>query len=186
VALLVMDATEFITAQDTHVAGYIKEACKGIVLVVNKWDLADQDTRDDYVALVDRRMKFIAHAPILFVSALTGLGVKNIIPVALEAWDERQKKLPDDVIDALIKEAVASHAPPPRGTKRLEVYRAYQGGTNPPSFTFLVNDPLLVHFSYQRYLENRLRQTFGFYGTSLKLLFKKASRRPTKTGGAKS
>ncbi len=186
VALLVMDATEFITAQDTHVAGYIKEACKGVVLVVNKWDLADQDTRDDYVALVDRRMKFISHAPILFVSALTGLGVKNIIPVALEAWDERQKKLPDDVIDGLIKEAVASHAPPPRGTKRLEVYRAYQGGTNPPSFTFVVNDPLLVHFSYERYLENRLRQTFGFYGTSLKLLFKKASRRPTKTGGAKS
>jgi len=186
VALLVMDATEFITAQDTHVAGYIKEACKGIVLVVNKWDLADQDARDDYVALVDRRMKFIAHAPILFVSALTGLGVKNIIPVALEAWDERQKKLPDDVIDGLIREAVASHAPPPRGTRRLEVYRAYQGGTNPPSFTFLVNDPLLVHFSYERYLENRLRQTFGFYGTSLKLLFKKASRRPIKTGGAKS
>jgi len=183
VALLIMDATEFITAQDTHVAGYIKEACKGIVLVVNKWDLADQDTRDDYVAAVDKRMKFIAHAPILFVSALTGLGVKNIIPIALEAWDERQKQLPDDVIDGLVKEAVASHAPPPRGTKRLEVYRAYQGGTNPPCFTFLVNDPLLVHFSYERYLENRLRQTFGFYGTSLKLLFKKASKKSSKIGG---
>ncbi len=183
VALLIMDATEFITAQDTHVAGYIKEACKGIVLVVNKWDLADQDTRDDYVAAVDKRMKFIAHAPILFVSALTGLGVKNIIPVALEAWDERHKQLPDDVIDGLVKEAVASHAPPPRGTKRLVVYRAYQGGVNPPCFTFLVNDPLLVHFSYERYLENRLRQTFGFYGTSLKLLFKKASKKSSKTGG---
>jgi len=183
VAMLVMDATEFITAQDTHVAGYIKEACKGIVLVVNKWDLADPDARDDYVAAVDKRMKFIAHAPILFVSALTGLGVKNIIPVAMEAWDERQKLLPDDVIDKLIKEAVAAHAPPPRGTKRLEVFRAYQGGVNPPSFTFLVNDPLLVHFSYERYLENRLRQTFGFYGTSLRLLFKKASRRSSKTGG---
>jgi len=183
VALLIMDATEFITAQDTHVAGYIKEACKGIVLVVNKWDLADPDTRDDYVAAVDKRMKFIAHAPILFTSALTGLGVKNIIPIALEAWDERQKQLPDDVIDGLVKEAVASHAPPPRGTKRLVVYRAYQGGVNPPCFTFLVNDPLLVHFSYERYLENRLRQTFGFYGTSLKLLFKKASKKSSKTGG---
>ena len=183
VAMLIMDATEFITAQDTHVAGYIKEACKGIVLVVNKWDLADPDARDDYVAAVDKRMKFIAHAPILFVSALTGLGVKNIIPIALEAWDERQKKLPDDVIDGLVKEAVASHAPPPRGTRRLEVLRAYQGGVNPPSFTFLVNDPLLVHFSYERYLENRLRQTFGFYGTSLKLIFRKGSRRLSKTGG---
>jgi GTP-binding protein len=183
VAMLVMDATEFITAQDTHVAGYIKEACKGIVLVINKWDLIDPDARDDYVALVDKRMKFIAHAPILFVSALTGLGVKNIIPVAMEAWDERQKKLPDDVIDKLIKDAVASHAPPPRGTKRLHVFRAYQGSTNPPSFTFLVNDPLLVHFSYERYLENRLRQTFGFYGTALKLIFRKASKKPGKTGG---
>ncbi|MEI6186037.1 MAG: ribosome biogenesis GTPase Der, partial [Dehalococcoidia bacterium] len=183
VAMLVMDATEFITAQDTHVAGYIKEACKGIVLVVNKWDLADAEARDDYVAAIDKRMKFIAHAPILFVSALTGLGVKNIIPVALEAWDERQKLLPDDVIDGLVKEAVASHAPPPRGTKRLVVYRAYQGSNNPPSFTFLVNDPLLVHFSYERYLENRLRQTFGFYGTSLKLTFRKASKKSSKTTG---
>jgi GTP-binding protein len=183
VAMLVMDATEFITAQDTHVAGYIKEACKGIVLVINKWDLADAEARDDYVAAIDKRMKFIAHAPILFVSALTGLGVKNIIPVALEAWDERQKLLPDDVIDGLVKEAVASHAPPPRGTKRLVVYRAYQGSNNPPSFTFLVNDPLLVHFSYERYLENRLRQTFGFYGTSLKLTFRKASKKSSKTTG---
>ncbi len=183
VAMLVMDATEFITAQDTHVAGYIKEACKGIVLVINKWDLVDPETRDDYVAAVDKRMKFLAHAPIVFVSALTGLGVKNIIPVALEAWDERQKQLPDDVIDGLVKEAVAAHAPPPHGTKRLLVYRAYQAGANPPTFTFIVNDPLLVHFSYQRYLENKLRQTFGFYGTSLKLVFKKGSKKQSKSGG---
>ena len=184
VALLVMDATEFITAQDTHIAGYIKEACKGIVLIVNKWDLADRDQQDAFVALVDKRMKFVAHAPLLFTSALTGLGVKNVIPIGLEAWGERKKQLPDDVIDKLVKDAVASHAPPPRGTKRLEVFRAYQAGISPPSFTFMVNDPKLVHFSYQRYLENRLRQTFGFSGTSLKLLFKKAARRrSTKSGG---
>ncbi|MGA9047432.1 MAG: ribosome biogenesis GTPase Der [Dehalococcoidia bacterium] len=183
VALLVMDATEFITAQDTHIAGYIKEACKGIVLIVNKWDLADRDQQDAYVRDVDKRMKFIAHAPLLFTSALTGLGVKNVIPIGLEAWSERKKQLPDNVIDRLVQEAVASHAPPPRGTKRLEVFRAYQAGINPPSFTFMVNDPRLVHFSYERYLENRLRQTFGFSGTSLKLLFKKAGKRPTKSGG---
>lgn len=183
VALLVMDASEFITAQDTHIAGYIKEACKGVVLLVNKWDLVDGDMRDEYMDVIDRRMKFIAHAPVLFVSALTGLGVKDIIPVALEAWRERQKQLPDDVINKLIREAVGAHAPPPRGTRRLEVVRAYQGGTNPPSFTFLVNDPALVHFSYERYLENRLRQTFGFAGTSVKMQFRKASKRSSKTGG---
>lgn len=183
VALLVMDAGEFITAQDTHVAGYIKEASKGIILIVNKWDLAEDSMREEYLGELDRRMKFIAHAPVLFVSALTGAGVKDVIPVALEAWRERQKKLPDPVIDKLIHDAVLAHAPPPKGTKRLQVFRAYQGGINPPSFTFLVNDPNLVHFSYERYLENRLRQTFGFTGTSLKLLFKKGSRRSTKSGG---
>ncbi len=183
VALLVMDATEFITAQDTHVAGYIKEASKGIILLVNKWDLIEEDRRDDYMGEIDRRMKFIAHAPVLFVSALTGLGVKNIIPVALDAWRERQKQLPDTVIDKLIQDAVLSHAPPPKGTKRLKVFRAYQGGINPPAFTFVVNDPNLVHFSYQRYLENKLRQTFGFTGTSLKLLFKKGSKTSAKSGG---
>jgi GTP-binding protein len=183
VALLVMDASEFITAQDTHVAGYIREACKGIVLVVNKWDLADEDAQAEYVALLDKRMKFIAHAPILFVSALTGLGVKNVLPVALEAWEERQKQIPDNVIDRLIKDAVASHAPPPKGTKRLLVFRAYQAGNNPPCFTFLVNDPQLVHFSYERYLENKLRQTFGFSGTAIKLQFKKASKKAAATGG---
>jgi GTP-binding protein len=178
-----MDATEFITAQDTHVAGYIKEASKGIILLINKWDLIDDSRRDDYLAEVDRRMKFIAHAPVLFVSALTGLGVKYIIPPALDAWHERQKHLPDTVIDKLIQDAVLSHAPPPKGTKRLKIYRAYQGGINPPTFTFVVNDPKLVHFSYQRYLENKLRQTFGFTGTSLKLLFKKGSKTSVKTGG---
>jgi len=183
VALLVMDASEFITAQDTHVAGYIKEACKGIVLLVNKWDLVDDSMGEEYMRVLDKRMKFVAHAPVLFVSALTGAGIKDIIPVALEAWKERQKQLPDTTIDDLIRDAVLAHAPPPRGTKRLEVFRAYQGGINPPSFTFLVNDPALVHFSYERYLENKLRQTFGFSGTSLKLLFKKASKRSSKAGG---
>ena len=183
VALLVMDASEFIAAQDAHIAGYIKEACKGIVLIVNKWDLADAGSQDEYVALVDKRMKFIAHAPILFISGMTGLGVKNVLPVALEAWGERQKQLPDNVIDRLIKDAVAAHAPPPKGTRRLLVFRAFQAGSNPPSFTFLVNDPQLVHFSYERYLENRLRQTFGFSGTSLKMTFKKASKKAGQSGG---
>jgi GTPase len=183
VALLVMDATEFITAQDTHVAGYIKEASKGIILLINKWDLVDDTMRDSYLNEVDHRMKFIAHAPVLFVSALTGRGVKDIIPTALDAWKERKKQLPDPIIDKLIQDAVLAHAPPPRGTKRLRVYRAYQAGINPPAFTFVVNDPRLVHFSYERYLENRLRQTFGFTGTSLKLQFKKGSIGSAKTGG---
>ena len=114
-------------------------------------------------------------------------GIDGIIPKALEVWQERQKQLPDPVVDKLIKEAVTAHTRPRKGLKQLEVIRAYQAGINPPSFAFMVNDPELVHFSYQRYLENKLRQTFGFSGTSLRLLFKKArSRKLEKVGGEKA
>jgi len=175
IALLVTDAAEFITAQDVHIAGYVKQACKGMVLVINKWDLVSGQPKEAYAEQIEQRLKFMSHVPALYVSAKSGYGVDKIIPKALEVWGERQKQLPNPVIDKLIKEAVAAHAPPRKGLKRLVVVRAYQMGINPPSFAFLVNDPSLVHFSYQRYLENRLRQTFGFSGTSLRLLFKKAS-----------
>ena len=177
VALLVTDATEFLTAQDAHIAGYVKQACKGMVLVINKWDLISEQPKEIYAQQFEQRLKFMAHAPVLYVSAKSGQGVDAIIPKALEVWQERQKKLPDSVIDKLIKGAFIAHSPPRKGLKELKVVRAYQTGVNPPSFAFLVNDPRLVHFSYQRYLENKLRQTFGFSGTSLRFLFKKAPSR---------
>ncbi len=187
IALLVIDAAEFITAQDIHIAGYIKEACKGMILIINKWDLVSRQSPEDYATQARQRIKFIAHVPILFVSAKLRQGVDKIVPTALQIWQERQKQLPDTVIDKLIKQAVHSNAPPRKGLKRLEVIRAYQNGINPPSFSFVVNDPNLVHFSYERYLENKLRQTFGFSGTSLRFLFKKAPprRKLTKAGGRK-
>lgn len=187
IALLVVDATEFITSQDIHIAGYIKEACKGTILVINKWDLVSKQSPEEYAAQARQRIKFIAHVPILFVSAKLRQGVDKIVPLALQIWQERQKQLPDTVIDKLIKQAVHSNAPPRKGLKRLEVIRAYQNGVNPPSFFFLVNDPNLVHFSYERYLENKLRQTFGFSGTSLRFIFKKAPprRKLAKGGGRK-
>jgi GTP-binding protein len=184
IALLIIDANEFITTQDIHIAGYIKEACKGMILIINKWDLVPKQSSEEYAALVRQRIKFIDHVPILFVSAKLGQRVDKILPTAMQIWQERQKQLPDAVINTLVKKAVRSHAPPRKGLKRLEVIRAYQDGVNPPSFFFLVNDPNLVHFSYQRYLENKLRQTFGFFGTSLRFSFKKAPRRRlAKTGG---
>ncbi|MBM3173951.1 MAG: ribosome biogenesis GTPase Der [Chloroflexi bacterium] len=174
IALLVTDATEFIAAQDIHIAGYIKQACKGMVLLVNKWDLVQDNPQSAYAEQIEQRLKFMSHAPVLYVSAKTGQGVNAIIPKAMEVWQERQKQLPDKVIDTLIKEAFLSHTPPRKGFRQLEVVRAYQSGVNPPTFAFLVNDPKLVHFSYQRFLENKLRQTFGFSGTALQLLFRKA------------
>jgi GTP-binding protein len=187
VALLVTDATEFITAQDVHIAGYIKQAGKGMVLVVNKWDLVSEQPKEAYAQQIQQRLKFMAHVPVLYVSAKFGRGINDIIVRALEVLQERQKQLPDPVVDKLIKEAVMAHTRPRKGLRQLEVIRAYQAGINPPSFALLVNDPELVHFSYQRYLENRLRQTFGFSGTSLRLLFKKAkSRKFQKVGGEKA
>ena len=187
VALLVTDATEFITAQDVHIAGYIKQAGKGMVLVINKWDLVSEQPKEAYAQQFQQRLKFMAHVPVLYVSAKFGRGVNEIVVKALEVWQERQKQLPDDVVDKLIKDAVMAHTRPRKGLRQLEVIRAYQAGINPPSFALLVNDPQLVHFSYQRYLENRLRQTFGFSGTSLRLLFKKAkSRKLQKVGGKKA
>ena len=183
VALLVTDATEFITAQDVHIAGYIKQSGKGMVLIINKWDLASEQPKELYVGQIQQRLKFMSHAPVLYVSAKFKRGVDEVIPKALEVWREGQKQLSDPVVDKFIKQAVMAHTRPRKGLKQLEVIRAYQAGTKPPSFTLLVNDPELVHFSYQRYLENKLRQTFGFSGTSVRLLFRRApSRRLQKAG----
>lgn len=182
VALLVTDATEFLTAQDLHIAGYVKEACKGMVLVVNKWDLVSGGI-EDYADCFSERLKFMSHAPVLYVSAKTGHNVEKVVPEALQVWRERQKRLPDKVVDKLIKDAVLAQSPPRKGLKRLRILRAYQSDVNPPSFTIIVNDPELMHFSYQRYLENRLRQTFGFRGTALRFSFKKTTdKRPERTG----
>jgi len=187
VALLVTDATEFITAQDVHIAGYIKQAGKGMVLVVNKWDLVSEQPKEAYAQQIQQRLKFMVHVPVVYVSAKFRRGIDEIIVRALEVLQERRKQLPDSVVDKLIKEAVMAHTRPRKGLRQLEVIRAYQAGINPPSFALLVNDPELVHFSYQRYLENKLRQTFGFSGTSLRLLFRKAkSRKLQKVGGVKA
>ena len=177
VALLVTDATEFLTAQDVHVAGYVREASKGMVLLVNKWDLVPKGSKREYVYQVEQRLKFMSHVPVLYVSAKLRQGTNQIMGQAQEIWDGRQKHLPDPVVDKLIKEAVVAHAPPRVGLRQLEIARAYQVGVNPPTFVFLVNNPKLVHFSYQRYLENRIRQVFDFSGTPLRLIFKKAPHR---------
>jgi len=184
VALLVTDAAEFITAQDVHIAGYIKQSGKGTVLIINKWDLVSDLPRDVYLGELKKKLKFMTHVPVLFVSAKFSRGVEEVIPKALEVWQEGQKRLSDEVVDKFIKQSVASHTRPRKGLRQLEVFRAYQSGIRPPSFTLVVNDPKVVHFSYERYLENKLRQTFGFTGTSVRILFKKKapSRKLQKVG----
>jgi len=180
VALLLIDAGEFITAQDMHIAGYIIEVGKGMILVVNKWDLVPQEQRQEFKQSAEQRFKFASYTPIIYISAKLGQGINKILPQAWEIWQERQKRLPQSEVDELVKQAVSSYPPPRTGSRRLHITRAYQDESQPATFVLKVNDPKLVHFSYRRYLENKLRQGFGFRGVPLKLIFTKVSRKINK------
>ncbi|MCL0050316.1 ribosome biogenesis GTPase Der [Dehalococcoidia bacterium] len=173
VCLLVLDASDMLTAQDAHIAGYIRDAYKGILLVVNKWDLADELglTKKDRVLEVERNLKFLHYAPMLFVSAKTGFGVSQILPAAAEINQARTKRLDPAELRDMVKRAIERH--PPMTKRYFHLRDVIQPDVVPPTFVFAVNNPALVHFSYQRYLENSLRDAFGFTGTPLRLVFKK-------------
>ncbi len=172
VVLLVLDAAELLTAQDTHIAGYIQQATKGIILVVNKWDLTADESRAKCSRYIQRRLKFMPYAPILYISAKLGQGINEILPLAFQVYQERLKRLSTAVVNSVVQQAVAAHSPPRVGNKQLKILYATQAEVNPPTFVFFVNNATLVHFSYQRYLENALRQSFGFVGTPCRLIFK--------------
>jgi GTP-binding protein len=180
VALLLIDASEFIAAQDMHIAGYIIDAGKGVMLLVNKWDLVPQEHRERFKRSLERRLGFASYAPVIYISAKLGQGIDGILPLAWEIWQERQKRIPQTEVDALIKRVMGSYPPPRTGSRRLRVVRAYQDESQPATFILEANDPNLVHFSYHRYLENRVRQGFGFRGVPVKLIFTKAARRINK------
>ncbi len=172
IALLVLDATDLLTAQDRHVAGYIQQAVKGIVLVVNKWDLVVDKNTTEYNRYIRGELKFMSYAPVLYTSAKLGQGVDKIMPQVQRVYAERLKRLPTAGVNSVVRQVLATHSPPRRGGRQLKILYATQAETNPPTFVFFVNDAKLMHFSYRRYLENRLRQAFGFAGTPLRLVFK--------------
>jgi GTP-binding protein len=175
VVLLLLDAVEGVNAQDAHIAGYILEEAKSVVVVVNKWDLVEKDTytMQTYVEHIYTTLRFLDYVPVLFVSALTGQEVDQVLPTALRVQEERLTRIPTAELNRILQEAVARHAPPSKAGKRLKFYYATQAAVDPPTFLFFVNDPRLVHFSYERYLENRLREYCGFLGTPLRLSFRK-------------
>jgi GTP-binding protein len=177
VALLLIDASEFITAQDMHIAGYIIEVGRGIILLVNKWDLVPQELRREFKQRMERRLRFASYIPIIYISAKLRQGINGILPQAWEIWQERQKRIPQSEVNELVKQAVSSYPPRHMGSRQLRIARTYQGESRPATFVLEVNDPKLVHFSYQRYLENKLRQGFGFHGVPLKLIFTKTTRK---------
>lgn len=172
VALLVLDATELLTSQDGHIAGYIQQAAKGVVLVVNKWDLAVNQDMTETKRYIGKKLKFMSYAPVVYTSAKLGRGVDRVIPEAFEVYRERQKRIPTTEVNDLVQRAVAAHTLPRKGKKQLKILYATQAEVNPPTFVFFVNDPSLIHFSYRNYLENKLRQSFGFDGTPLRFVFK--------------
>lgn len=175
VVVLLLDAPEGVTDQDTHIAGYTVEEARGIVLVVNKWDLMKGADISQYAKGVRQAFRFIPYAPLLFVSALMGQRVDTVLETALRVYQERLRRVSTSGLNKLLREVVASHSPPSKGGKRLRFYYATQAEVDPPTFVFFVNDPQLVHFSYRRYLENRLRETFGFEGTPLRFYFRRRS-----------
>ncbi|MBI2303727.1 MAG: ribosome biogenesis GTPase Der [Chloroflexi bacterium] len=175
VVLLVMDATEGMTAQDVHIAGFAQEAYTGLILVANKWDLVEdkEKSRASLEAELPRRLKFAPNSPLALTSALLGWGVAQVLTVALDVGEERARSSPPQMVEDLVRRAVAAHPPPFSGTRKLLVEGGRQVGVKPPTFVFQVNEPRLLHFSYQRYLENRLRQTLGFPRVPLRLVFKR-------------
>jgi len=172
VVLLVLDATELLTSQDEHIAGYIQQAAKGVVLVVNKWDLAVNKDMAETNRYIRSRLKFMSYAPVVYTSAEFGQGVDGVMPQAFEVYQERLKRLPTTEVNSVVQQAVAAHTLPRKGNKQLKILYATQAEVNPPTFVFFVNDAKLIHFSYQHYLENKLRQSFGFAGTPFRLVFK--------------
>ena len=179
ITLLVTDATELATAQDSHIAGLAWEMCRGLVLVVNKWDLVEDGSRyaqQETEAKIRERIHFMSYVPVCFTSALTVRGIDPLMRTVLELQQERSRFVPARELQYIMAKALASHSPPPvKGHSRERVYfsRLRQVGINPPTFLFTVDNPQLVHFSYERYLENQIRANFGFDRTHLKLVFKK-------------
>ena len=175
VALLVLDATEMFSAQDTHIAGYIQQAIKGIVIIVNKWDLVTNEDQVLWAENTRKQFKFMAYAPVMFISAKTGRSVQDVMPQAYLVYQERIKVVPEAELRGAMRDAVASHNLPRKGKMMLSVKGVSQVAVNPPTFVFKVNNTKLVHFSYKRFLENKLRESFGFTGTPLRIDFKAGS-----------
>ena len=184
VTLLVLDATELVTAQDTHVAGQVRDSFKGVVVVVNKWDLAQERGLDQAEVRqhVLGRLRFMDYVPVRFASALRREGVSDIMDTALEVYRERKKEVSRGVLQDTVMRAIAAHPPPRQGPRALRIQRVAQEGVNPPTFVFYVNNPKALHFSYERYLENTLRNAFGFRGSHLKLEFRGRRRSPVSGG----
>ncbi len=174
VALLVIDAESGITAQDAHIAGFILDAWKSTVVLVNKWDAVEKDayTMDAFTKRIRQELNFLDYVPLLFISARTGQRVDQVLPLALRVQEERLARLTTSQINQVIQQAQDEHPAPSHAGRALKMYYGTQVRSDPPTFMVYVNDPKLAHFSYRRYLENRIRESYGFIGTPIQIVMK--------------
>ena len=180
VSILMLDISEIGTNQDSHIAGYITESLKGIVIAVNKWDLSAQYgiTEESATKVLKRNFRFLHHAPICFISAMNNTGTDNLMTTSVNVFNEYKKIVPNLDLKYVIMNSVSEHQPSTSGRKAVKVYGVKQVSTKPPSFVLYVNNPEEIHFSYKRYLENALRNEFGFEGSPLLLDFRKNYYKP--------
>ena len=178
VAVLVIDAVDGLTAQDAHVAGYVVEEGKGLVVAVNKWDLVAEKTDktfDQYVEWIRHEAPFLDLAPVVSVSAKSGQRVAKVLELAVDVWGERRRRVSTGELNRLLAVAAERQVPPMVKGRRPKIFYATQAAVAPPTFVFFASDAGSVHFSYRRYLENRLREAFGFLGTPIRLIFRDRS-----------
>lgn len=174
VALLVIDATSGITAQDAHIAGYILESWKSTVVVVNKWDAITKDahTMNEYTAQIRNELNFMDYVPILFISALNGQRVDQVLPMALRVQEQRLLRIPTGEFNQIIQRAQDIHPAPSHAGRQLKIYYGTQVRSDPPTFLLYVNDPQLGHFTYKRFLENRIREAHPYLGTPIRIVMR--------------
>lgn len=177
IALLLLDAPEGVTKQDLHIAQFILESGRGLMLIINKWDLVEKvegmnGKREEFLDELRERAKFLPWAPVIFTSALTGKNVKDILDIVLKVSENLKKKISTQKINKVISEAYMENPPKTKGRGQPKIYFSSQTGTSPPTFTLKVNDKSLIHFSYLRYLEKKIRENFDFTGTPIKIELK--------------
>lgn len=174
VCLMLIDGKEGVSEQDSKIAGYIHDQGKAAVIIVNKWDIVEKDdkTVDKYKADIRNELSFMEYAPILFISALTGQRVNKVLGLVNHVSNQHAMRVSTGMLNDVINEAVLTNQPTVSGGRRLKILYAAQVSIKPPTFALFVNEPSLMHFSYQRYLENQIRKAFGFEGTPVRFLLR--------------
>ena len=172
ICLVVINAEEGITEHDKHIAGYAIESGKGLIFVVNKWDKVKDTTINEFTKLMRAEFQFATYAPIVFLSALTKKRISTLMPEVVRVGNNIKNEIKTNILNNVINDSYQLNIPPSYKGKRLKIYFTSQTGVKPPKFTFRVNDKTLVHFSYERYLENKIRENFDFVGTPITLQFK--------------